>query len=98
MAKTVLTFKKEEDRYVSSFVSVIGRTHIQVAKNYEGDGVTYVEASTDGEKFTTIVPPKSDRDLLIPIEVPDGVTVRVVSTDAVSYAAVLSDESVQEPS
>lgn len=97
MAKTVLTFEKEGDKgFVSSFASVIGRYHIQVAKNQDGDGVTYIEASTDGETFDVIVPPKSDRDLLIPLEVPDGVTIRVVSTDAVSYAAVLSDIGVVE--
>ena len=98
MAKTVLTFTEEAGKgFVSSFVSVIGRTHIQISKNYKGDGVTYVEASTDGDTFAGIVSPMSGRDLLIPIEVPNGVTVRVVSTDAVSYAAVLSDEEVQPP-
>ena len=98
MAKTILTFTEEAGKgFVSSFVAVTGREHIQVAKNYEGDGVTYIEASTDGETYAVLVPPMSGRDLIIPLEVPDGVIIRVVSTDPVDYAAVIADSEVQEP-
>lgn len=97
MAKTVLAFKEETGKgWISEFVSVIGREHIQIAKNYNGDGVVYVESSVDGENFGIVVRPQSGRDLLIPIELPDGVVVRVVSTDAVSYAAVIADSVVEE--
>ena len=98
MAKTELTFTKEPGKgYVSEFVSHGGRMHIQVAKNYAGDGVTYLDASTDGETFAVIRQPMSGRDLLIPLEVPDGVIISVVSTDPVDYAAVIADSEVQEP-
>ena len=97
MAKTVLTFSEVEGKgWVSTFVAVNRREHIQISKSQDGNGVTYVQASTDGENFTTIFPPKSGRDILIPIEVPNDVIVRVVSTDQVSYAAVLSDIGVVE--
>ena len=40
MAKTAITFNEQAGKgYVSSFMSVIGRTHIHITKKYDGDGV-----------------------------------------------------------
>jgi hypothetical protein len=40
MAKTTITFNEQAGkRYVSEFMSVIGRMYIHIAKKYEGDGV-----------------------------------------------------------
>ena len=90
MAKTTLTFNETPGKgWTATFTSAAGKEHIQVAKNPNGSGATYVEASNDGVTFAALTAPDSGRDLLIPIDVPQGVTVRVVSTDPVNYAAVL---------
>lgn len=97
MAKKTLTFFKVDGKgWVSTFTSVNGLEHIQIAKNPNENGLTYIEASADGNNFATVTAPDSGRNLLIPIEVPEGVLLRVVSTDPVYYAAVISRGEVTQ--
>lgn len=85
---------RPDGRWQCGFVTTCNRAVLQLNRNGADGGAAFLEASAGGAKFAPITPPILAPDITVPVNLPKGFTVRVISLIPIEYAAVFSDKAI----